>query len=135
MIMNVNIAAVLAATVLQIILGMIWYSPAVFGKQWMALTGMTDEKAKKGMQRAMLIGVSASFITACILAWLLNAMSVGSVKEAVKLAVILWGGLLLASEMHGVAWEQRPVQLMWINAGWSLAALALSAAAIQGWSF
>ena len=130
---NINIMAVLAATVLQMILGMLWYSPAVFGTSWMKLTGMTDEKAKTGMKRGMIIGLSASFITAFVLAVILQLTGVSAVADAVKTAALLWAGFLLASEMHGVAWEQRSVKLMWINAGWSLVAFVCSAIVVQSW--
>lgn len=126
MALDINFPAVVAATIIQMVLGMVWYGP-IFGKQWMALTGMTEEKGKAGMKRAMTIGVSASFITAFIMAGMLAATGVDSAKHAVKMAIVLWLGFNLTVEMHGIAWEQRPVKLMWINVGYSLVNFVLVA--------
>lgn len=42
-----NMMAVLAATLIPLVIGSVWYNPKVgFGKAWMNATGMTEEKAK-----------------------------------------------------------------------------------------
>lgn len=37
---------ILLAAVANMVLGMLWYSPAMFGKQWMRLVGMKKQQAK-----------------------------------------------------------------------------------------
>lgn len=43
-----NIPVLLGAALIPMITGFIWYNPAVMGKPWMAVTGMTEEKAQQG---------------------------------------------------------------------------------------
>ena len=46
--MHVNFLAILAATLVPMVLGFIWYNPKIgFGRAWMLSSGMTEEKAKK----------------------------------------------------------------------------------------
>jgi PhnB protein len=45
---SVNWLAVLAAAVSTFILGGLWYSPALFGRSWMAECGFTDADLQKG---------------------------------------------------------------------------------------
>ena len=45
----INWLAVIVATVATFILGGLWYGP-LFGRMWMAASGMTDEKAKQGIR-------------------------------------------------------------------------------------
>jgi hypothetical protein len=48
---QVNYVAVLFAVVASMVVGFAWYSPVLFGKQWMKLMGLTKENmesAKKG---------------------------------------------------------------------------------------
>lgn len=46
--MDFNFYAILAATLVSLVVGFVWYNPKVFGTIWMNETGMTDEKAKQG---------------------------------------------------------------------------------------
>ncbi len=72
------------------ILGFIWYNPAVFGKAWMASSGMTEEKIKGG-NMAIIFGVS--FLFSCMLALMLTRIGIHQVhipslftdKESVEL--------------------------------------------------
>jgi len=45
--MAINYLAVLVATVVNFVLGGLWYSPLLFGKKWMALMNVTEEEIKK----------------------------------------------------------------------------------------
>ena len=40
----VNYMTVLAAAVASMAVGLLWYSPLLFGKPWMKLMGLTDKK-------------------------------------------------------------------------------------------
>lgn len=114
---DINLLAVLVATVVNMVLGMIWYSPKLFGKAWMKLTGMTDEKAKKGMKKGFALGVLASFLKVYFLAVVLMVIDPLTIYEAEAFGALLVLALLLPGELDGVAWEQRPAKLMWINLG------------------
>lgn len=46
--MHFNLYAILAATLVSLVVGFVWYNPKVFGTIWMNETGMTEEKAQKG---------------------------------------------------------------------------------------
>jgi hypothetical protein len=59
--MKVNFLALLAATAVPMIIGMIWYNPKIgFGKAWMAVTGVTPEDGKK-QNMALVFGLTALF--------------------------------------------------------------------------
>ncbi len=45
----INFLALIAATVAKGMLGWLWYSPLLFLKAWMRLTGITDAQMKAGM--------------------------------------------------------------------------------------
>ena len=43
---DINWLALIAASILPLVTGFIWYNPKVFGTVWMKESGMTEEKAK-----------------------------------------------------------------------------------------
>lgn len=131
---QVNIWAVLLATVASMVVGSIWYAKAVFGKTWFKLVGMTDEKAKKGATKAIVMTVVASLVTAYILAhvtYLSNHFFGHSfLQDALTTAFWLWLGLTAARFVTHDAFEQRPMQLTAITLAHELVTLEVMALVI-----
>lgn len=131
---DVNIVAVVVSTIAMMGLGFTWYSPKVFGTAWMGLVGMTEETMKNAdMQKSMGIGFLATLINAYFVALILAIVGTGTVKEAIVLVTILWLATALPGELHGVAWEQRPMKLLSINAGFTLVGYVVAAVILQSW--
>ena len=70
---TINLLAVLGAAIAAMIIGMIWYSPSVFGKKLMLYVGQTAESmavsgAKKSMAKNYAINFLGSLVTAYVLA-------------------------------------------------------------------
>ena len=51
-----NYLAIVGAALVPMIVGMIWYSPKVFGNTWMQVNGFTPEHSK-GMNMPLILGV------------------------------------------------------------------------------
>jgi hypothetical protein len=69
--MSVNFMIILVAALVPMILGFVWYNPKVFGKAWMAASGVTEDKMK-GANMAVIFGVS--FVLSFLLAMSLQFM-------------------------------------------------------------
>ena len=114
--MDVNWIAVLVAAVSAFILGGLWYGP-LFGKKWMAHTGMTEERAKS-MNMARTFGLSfiLSFVAAFVFAMFLGRHpGVEFATGAGFAAGLCWVG---ASFGINDLFEDRPFGLWLINAGY-----------------
>lgn len=68
-----NYFAILAAALVPMLLGFIWYHPKLFGTIWMQQTGMTEEKAKQGN---MAVKLGLSFLFSVMIAFVLNGLAV-----------------------------------------------------------
>jgi hypothetical protein len=115
--MNVNWFAVLLCGVSSIVLGGLWYSPALFGKSWQRVAGLSDEQAKSG-NMAVILG--AAFALSLIAAFVF-AMFLGRQMQLTgALGAGFSAGLCWVAASFGINYlfERRPLVLWLINGGY-----------------
>ncbi len=69
--MEINWLVILAATIVPLVIGFIWYNPKVFGNAWMSVTGVTPESAKK-TNMGVVFGLTALF--SFLIAFIMSGM-------------------------------------------------------------
>lgn len=124
----VNYLGVLLAAVASMVVGFIYYSPFVVGKQWMKLSGITDMKPK-GSDMARIYGTS--FVLALISAYVLVFLIVTGMAyfHSTKLTAALlaafwaWVGFVLPVLVADYLFTKKPLKLVGINAGYQLLSL------------
>jgi hypothetical protein len=114
---EVNWLAVALCALSSLVLGAIWYSPALFAKPWQQAAGVSDERAKSG-NMALIFGLTfgLSFVAAAVFAMFLgSSMSVGAATAAGFSAGLCWVGAA-----YGISYlfEHRPLKLWLINGGY-----------------
>jgi len=126
---SVSLLGVIIATVVATVLGMFWYSPAGFGKQWMSSLGFTKKdlaKAKsKGMGKIYFINLIATLVLAYVLSMFVKGLSASGFMEGAVVGFFVWFGFIATILLGSILWEGKPVQLYWINAGYQLITLLL----------
>jgi hypothetical protein len=86
--LEVNLLGVIAATVVGMLLGALWYSPIAFGGAWMKCIGKTPETL--GKQTAPLIGsIISSLLTAVGVSLLFSLLNVSNFATAISIGAIL----------------------------------------------
>ena len=65
--------ALIAATLVPLVIGFVWYNPKVFGAAWMRATGITEESAKGAN---MVLIFSLTIIFAFLISFMLQSMVV-----------------------------------------------------------
>lgn len=131
----INWWAVIASMIVSIVLGFIWYGP-LFGKMWMKLSGINmPGKPSTGM---MVKPIILSLIGAFFMTWVLS-MSIGLYNAyyatagfgaAFTMAFMLWLGFHVPAYLNFTGWEGKSWKLFFINAGYWLVFLLISAAII-----
>jgi len=123
---EVNYLAVLVAGIANFILGMVWYAPKIFGGAWMRMSNITPEMAERGKRRMPFMAFVA-FVAGVIMAYVLSffaiAWGVFDVIGALDVAFWTWLGFMAPVLLGSVLWEQKPVKLYLINAGYWLVSL------------
>ena len=132
---EVNFLAVALATVLAFVLGAAWYSPILFGRQWMAANGYTADKLQEMQQGAgKLYGVSAVcwFVMATVLALVAPHFGEG-VGATFHMAVLLWFGFAATTGLTNNLFSDRPLRAWIIDAGYQIGTLALMSIVLGLW--
>jgi hypothetical protein len=130
---QVTFLPILAAGIANVIIGMIWYNPHVFGGIWMRLSGITPEQAERGKRRLplhALIGLLASMVIAYVMNYFGIAWGVFDWSGALQLAFWCWAGFSAPILVSTVIWEQKPLRLYLINVVYWLIAFAAMASVL-----
>jgi len=128
---QINVLAVLVASISRFVLGGIWYGP-VFGKAWMQETGITEEKAKaSNMLRIFGLTFAASLVIAFCLAFFLGMGS--SLQSGVRYGFLIGFGWVAMSMATNDLFEQRSFKLFAINCGYHIIAFVIMGAILGAW--
>lgn len=127
----VSWASVFVAAFSGFIIGSLWYGP-LFGKAWMRLTGMTKEK---GAQVSMVKVMGGAYVLNLIAATGIATLNGAHTGLFFGLHTGLAGAVFFIAPALGIIYlfEQRPLQLWFINAGYQVFNFAAMGAVIGAW--
>lgn len=133
---SVNYLAVVAAAVAAFLIGMVWYSPALFARQWMAVHGYTPEKLE-AMKQGMVKTYSLSFVCFLVTAWVMAVLSdrlgVGSAMGGLRLGGLTWLGFAATIGLTANLYSDKP-RLAWvIDAGYQLVYMIVMGLILAVW--
>jgi hypothetical protein len=131
---DINYWAVLLAAVSSMVVGSLWYMPALFGNTWMKLSGVKPDRSKMTPGKSAWMYGSvfvASLVTAYILAhvtYLSNYFFQGSfMSDALQTAFWLWLGFTAARLYVHDIFEGRRKKLTLLNSAHELVTVLIMA--------
>ena len=141
--MNINWLAIIAASILPLVTGFLWYGP-LFGKAWMKESGMTEEKAKQ-MNPAKTYGLAVVF--AFLLAFsIYMTVTVGGpddMRHGMEPYLTFKHGALHGSMLAlfvalpvfatNALFEQKSFKYVAINIGYWVVTMALMGGIVNAW--
>jgi Protein of unknown function (DUF1761) len=129
MIPEINIWAVLLATLSSMVVGSVWYTPKVFGNYWMKVAKVSPSGDAKDAVKPILITLVVSFVSALVLAGsaAISQHFYGGnfLANTLITAVILWAGFTAARFITHDAFEGRPAGLTILNCAHELVTLVV----------
>lgn len=133
--MVVNYVLVAVATVVQFVLGALWYSPVLFGKIWMEImecTNIPPEELKK-MQKEMApfygLQLVLTLLTTVAFANLVPYVTAFSIYH---LAFWIWVGFIAPIQIAGVVWANTKKQY-WLKQILIMLSFQLVAIMLTAW--
>jgi hypothetical protein len=118
-----HIGSILIAAIVAMIIGLIWYSPLGFGKQWAKWKRFefgSKEEAKayqKLMGKSYVGGFLAILLTSWVLWIMIGLMGITEVGGTLLLATILWGGFVLPFTFSQALFDKKHLGLWAIDVG------------------
>ena len=123
---------VIVVTILNIFLGMIWYSSLMMGTQWAHAHRLEHKKLQAGPWHylgSMLI----SFITALMLGTLIDQFQIMAWECGALLALCIWLGFIATTHFSAVIWAQKPLRVYLIDVTYHLISLVMMGALLAAW--
>lgn len=117
---SVNLVGAAVAGVAAFIVGMLWYSPMLFGKKWMELSGMKISENYKDMGKmapTMVAALVVSIISAYILGQFIKLIGAATPVEGAIVGIAAWFGFVATVSLNMVFWERKPIGLYLLNNG------------------
>lgn len=100
---SVNITGVLAAVAANMVIGMLWYSPRLFGGQWMKLASLSEKKIQdNNPARAMSVCLLLAAVIATVLSAYLGRSTADTFTEGAEQAFWLWTIVGSVMVIHGM---------------------------------
>ena len=115
----INYLAVLVSAVIGMVIGALWYSPLLFGKLWMKLSGMTEkqlnEAKKKGMGKMYFVAFIGVLLMSYVLAHFVDYTDSRTFVQGMQTGFWLWLGFIIPILIGSVLWENKSFKFYLLN--------------------
>lgn len=126
------ILPIIVVTALNIGLGMLWYSPALFGTLW-AKAHRFDQSSLKPTALHYIGAIIVSFATVAVFYGLLHWFNLTQISEGIKFAFWLWLGFIATTHFSGVIWAQKPLTAYLIDTAFQFVSFIMMGAILSYW--
>jgi hypothetical protein len=129
----IHLSAVLVAAIVRMVIGAVWYSPALFVKAWYRLTGVTEAQMKAGMVKALVVDFVGSLLMAFVLVHVIRLGGATTVLQGLTIGFFVWLGFVAVVTIGTVTYERKPLQLFLLNNGYLLLSLLAMGVILAVW--
>lgn len=127
--LNINPLAVLIAGLVHMVLGLMWFTPKLFGNTWVELTG----KEMKPATQWIAAGIIGHLVMALVLAMIVNLANATTLVGGIIVGIVICLGFVAPLEIGELIWEKIPFKLFMIRVGNQLVGLSLAGAILAVW--
>jgi hypothetical protein len=127
--------ALLGCVAIRMAVGALWYSPVLFLKPWLRLSGVTDAQMKSGFGKAIVTDLVLSAIMAFVLLHAIRYALPTSHAFSLGMAVAFlnWLGFIVPAQAAALTYEKKPLGYFAINSGYQLVTLLLMGVVLILW--
>jgi hypothetical protein len=131
--LHLHIYPILGATAARMALGALWYSPVLFLKPWMKMTGIGEQQMKQGMGGKIGADIVGSFLMAFAMAHMAGWAEATEVGGGLIVGFLCWIGFVAVATISSVTYEKRPFKLFALHNGYNLISLLAMGVILALW--
>jgi hypothetical protein len=124
---DINWLAVIVAIIVNMVVGSVWYSPLLFGKQWSKLIGHKMDESV-GSNFGYAITTVAAVIQTFILANFIRDLNITQPMNGAYIGFLLWLAFVALTTISDIIFAKRPIKLWLINTTYYLVVLVVNGA-------
>ena len=133
----VHIWSVVVATVASFAVSSLWYSPILFGREWMRLRGTSvnelDDAVNLGIWKRYVGQLISNLVLFTALGFFIFDTGSATAGDGMLVALIVWIGFSVTTAVGDMLWNKTPLKLALINEICTLVSLIVGGAIIGGW--
>jgi hypothetical protein len=129
---DINWWAVLVAVGVNMVVGAIWYSKALFAKDWSKLTGRKMDQMGDG-STSYVITTAGALVQALILSYVVGWAGATTAIEGAFVGLLLWLAFVAVPQGVNTVFAGGRKKLWAINTGYFLAVLVINGAILAAW--
>jgi hypothetical protein len=133
---SINYLPIIISAVIAFGISALWYSPFLFGREWMNLVQLSSDKAKIGGGNVIwsyIIHLVAILVSLCILAFALASMGIQGALDGALVGALAWLGFVAPTSAFELIWKKTHFKLVLIDTANMLLTLVIGGAIISAW--
>ena len=134
---TINFLAILVSAVVAFGIGALWYSPFLFGKEWMSLTKTSDKDVgsikTSIMWGSYVIHFIATLVSLAVLGFAISAIGIQNAADGAFIGFFAWLGFIAPIGVSELLWRKSPMKLVLIDTTNILLTLVVGGAIIAAW--
>ena len=120
---------VLASAIVMYAIGLVWYSPILFGNMWKRLSGVdtTTKLVGRKAYATLGLGLVSSVVSAYVLGIVINNSVILSLHQGLLIGFWMWFGFVVPVFLSQYLWStnKRPITAYLIDVGQLLVAFVI----------
>ena len=129
----INWWAVIVAAIVKFVIGAAWYAPQLFGKQWQAEIGMTQEQVRANLAPSLVAEIVTDLVMAFILLHAVHYAGATTLVLGAVVGFLSWLGFIATVSIAQVFYEKKSWRLWSINNGYLVISLIVMGAILAVW--
>lgn len=127
-------AAVLVAALAYFVLGAIWYSNALFGKQYRTAIGVAPDASGQPAATALFTNFVGWLVAAVALGLIAKSIGADSFGDGLALGLVVWVGFIVTNRVVAAAYEGPNKALMMVSGPYNLIGFVTMGVILATWA-